>query len=687
MEKGFGLSRVLEPVGSLPVIAWKLDNSREIATDEARISVERIQVEAGSFQQVCSQCGYDETKMKQRFIDLVEKRGKFHNPYTDSGGNFYGKVEAMGREYEQTHRFKVGDDFFDLVTTTAIPMHIEEIKEIDFNYRQLIVSGYAIVFESTYAYDYLSSTDLKYAMLAVEESGTLHKASQIVRDNTHVCIIGNDPMTTVMYVKIVRRYTRNVHITLIFDHASCNGLPEDVMAHALTGSADEIVFIDVRKPMDAYEAGITSMGKTDLVINCEDKAGAETLSILLCRDNGSVCFTRMSGNYTTSILIAESMQKKVNTIDMEPYFENYNVFTREILEISKPDMDMIAGLYRQYDTMQGVSAETAAYVLENRVRQIGDFVYGSSVTEELVENVINVAKYDCNVIIQGETGVGKEKVLELIHNNSARKEQPCIRVNCATIQESLAESEFFGYEAGAFTGAGAGGKVGYFELANNGILFLDEIGTLSMNMQSKLLRVLQESQFYRVGGTRQITVNVRVICANNVSLQQLIADGRFREDLYYRLNICEITVPPLRERKDDIFVLARTFLAQYNKKYALLKEITQDGYTALAAYNWPGNVRELENTVHRLIINSTGNVITGLDVETMLNRNIYGSNVLDAQTMLQRDGTIDLDKVMEAQEKKLVEYALGKLGTTRKAAEALGINQTKLMRKKRKYGL
>ena len=165
MEKGFGLSRVLEPVGSLPVIAWKLDNSRDIASDEARISIDRIQVEAGSFQQVCSQCGYDETKMKQRFIDLVEKRGKFHNPYTDSGGNFYGKVEAMGHEYEQTHRFKVGDDFFDLVTTTAIPMHIEEIKEIDFNYRQLIVSGYAIVFESTYAYDYLSSTDLKYAML------------------------------------------------------------------------------------------------------------------------------------------------------------------------------------------------------------------------------------------------------------------------------------------------------------------------------------------------------------------------------------------------------------------------------------------------------------------------------------------------------------------------------------------
>lgn len=687
MEKGFGLSRVLEPAGSLPVIAWKLDASRDIADDEARIAVERIQVEAGSFQQVCSQCGYDEIKMKQRFMDIVEKRGKFHNPYTDSGGNFYGKVEAMGKVYEQKHHLKVGDDFFDLVTTTAIPMHIDEIKEIDFNYRQLIISGYAIVFESTYAYNYLSSTDLRYAMLTVEESGTLYKASQIVKDNMEVCIIGNDPMTTIMYVKTVRRYTRNTHITILFDHSSSNGLPEDVLAHALTGSADEIVFVDVRRPMEAKDAGITKFGKMDLVINCEDKAGAETLSILLCRDNGSVCFTRMSGNYTTSILIAESMQKKVNTIDMEPYFENYNVFTREILEISRPEMDHIASLYRQYDTMQGVSAETAAYVLENRVRQIGDFVYGSSVTEDLVENVINVAKYDCNVIIQGETGVGKEKILELIHNNSARKEQPCIKVNCATIQESLAESEFFGYEAGAFTGAGTSGKPGYFELANNGILFLDEIGALSMNMQTKLLRVLQENQFYRVGGTRQLTVNVRVICANNVSLQRLISEGRFREDLYYRLNICEITVPSLRERKDDIFVLARTFLAKYNKKYSLLKEISQDGYTALAAYNWPGNVRELENTVHRLIINSAGNAITGLDVDELLNRNIYGNGVLDARIMLQRDGTIDLDKVMESQEKKLVEYALEKLGTTRKAADALGINQTKLMRKKRKYNL
>jgi len=687
MEKDFGLSRVIEPKGSVPVIAWKLDNSKEISTNEARISIERIQVEAGSFQQVCNQCGYDKEKMIHKFMDIVEKRGKFHNPLTDSGGTFYGKIDEMGEEFEKRHRFKVGDSYFCLVTTTALPMCIYEILDIDFNYRQLVVSGYAIVFGSTFTYDYLDKTSLKYAMMTVEEAGTLYKTSLIVHDGMSIGIIGNDPMTALMYVHIVRRYTRNSHITIIFDHDSCNGLPENVLNHALTTYADEIIFMDVRRPMELDDVGITRLGKMDMVINCEDKPGAETISILLCRHKGSVYFTRMSGNYATSILIAESMQKDVNTIDMSPYFENYNVFTREILELAKPEMEKIDALYKQYNTMQGVSANTAEYMVQTRERQIGDFVFASHVTESMVENTINIAKFDCNVIIQGETGVGKEKVLELIHNNSTRREQPCIKVNCATIQESLAESEFFGYEAGAFTGAQTNGKSGYFEIANNGILFLDEIGALSVNMQTKLLRVLQENQFYRVGGTKQITVNVRVICANNVPLKVLVAEGRFREDLYYRLNICQIDVPPLRERKDDVYVLAKKFLSIYNKKYGIFKEISSKGYDALIDYNWPGNVRELENTVHRLVINSSENVITEFDIESVFDQNIYDNNVLDAKLMLQRAGNINLDEVMESQEKQLIEYALKKGGTTRRAAESLGINQTKLMRKKQKYKL
>ena len=155
------------------------------------------------------------------------------------------------------------------------------------------------------------------------------------------------------------------------------------------------------------------------------------------------------------------------------------------------------------------------------VNRIEDFVFMSPVTADLVDNALNVAKYDCNVIIQGETGVGKERILDLIHQNSERKGKPCVKINCATIQENLAESEFFGYEKGSFTGAAATGKEGYFELANNGTLFLDEIGSLPLAMQSKLLRVLQENSFYRVGGTKPKNVNVRVICANNIPLKKI----------------------------------------------------------------------------------------------------------------------------------------------------------------------
>ena len=161
-------------------------------------------------------------------------------------------------------------------------------------------------------------------------------------------------------------------------------------------------------------------------------------------------------------------------------------------------------------------------------------------------------------------------------------------LNCATIQENLAEAEFFGYEKGAFTGARAGGKQGYFELANNGTLFLDEIGSLPLSRQSKLLRVLQENSFYRVGGTELKTVNVRVICANNVPLKKLVDEGSFREDLYYRLNICLIEVPPLRKRPEDIVCLAEAFIKTYSQKYGVEKTFSQEAFDALCRYHWPG---------------------------------------------------------------------------------------------------
>jgi transcriptional regulator with PAS, ATPase and Fis domain len=303
----------------------------------------------------------------------------------------------------------------------------------------------------------------------------------------------------------------------------------------------------------------------------------------------------------------------------------------------------------------------------------------------VLDEALNVAGYDCNVVIFGETGVGKEKILSLIHSNSDRKLNPCIRINCAAIPESLAESEFFGYEAGAFTGSAANGKPGYFELANNGILFLDEVGLLPAGIQVKLLRVIQENQFFRIGGMKQMDVNVRVVCASNVSLKDLVKEGKFREDLYYRLNICEIKIPPLREITEDISTLAEFFLNRYNDMYHIRKLFDQESLDALHAYEWPGNVRELENTVHRLVISSRGDRIGEAEVHRALSLNPHSGEKMSENVI--QGGDYGLDYIMMNYERKFIEDALKKWKNTRKAAAHLGISQSQLMRKKQKYNI
>ena len=313
-------------------------------------------------------------------------------------------------------------------------------------------------------------------------------------------------------------------------------------------------------------------------------------------------------------------------------------------------------------------------------------VVGSSVaTLECVRQGKIAAQTNAPILLAGPTGTGKEVFAQSIHNDSSRAHNPFVAINCSAIPENLLESTLFGTVKGSFTGA-VDAK-GLLETAKGGTLFLDEINSMNMTLQSKLLRVLQENQFYRVGGTKQINVNVRVICANNIPLMRLVETGRFREDLYYRLNICKINVPPLRDRKEDIYVLTKEFLSRYNKKYGVLKEIDENGYAALQSYDWPGNVRELENTVHRIVVSSKENMISGLDIESLLNQNIYEDNILDAKGKFRRDGKLNFDRVMEDQEKKLISYALKKEGTTRKAADSLGITQAKLMRIKKKYQL
>jgi len=686
----FGLSRVLEPKGAVPVTAWKIDNSREISPWEARVELEWIHVERDAFQQICSECSYDEQKMIVKVIDIINKRGKLHNPFTDSGGHFNGTLEEMGSEYRRSHQtYKPGDKVLCNCTLTSIPIYIEEIQTMDYNYGALKVKGYAILFDASPMCMMPADLAANYTMAMMEEAGSIYSINMLVKPKTRALVIGKDLISLMIYSGTIRKAVgRDCYLVALLDDEKLGTLSTADSERVLGKYVDKIYMVDLTNPILAFDNIIKEKDElADLTINCEDLPGAEVLSVLMTKDKGDLYFASLRNSYGKAALVAEAMGKEINTYAFDQYFEGYNDFTIALLRDMKKDLDYVNMLYEKYAAEPKGLSKTMEEINRNKTRHIDDYIFMSRQSKILVDDVLNVSGYDCNVILQGETGVGKEKILELIHKNSTRKGNPCIKINCATIQETLAESEFFGYEPGAFTGAQAGGKKGYFEMANNGILFLDEVGQLSPALQSKLLRVLQENTFYRLGGTKQISVNVRVICADNVSLRKLVEEGRFRDDLYYRLNICKLYILPLRERTEDIICLAEAFLERYCQRYGIVKEITPGGYGRLQAYHWPGNVRELENLIHRVVINTRGTVITGNDINSIINESIYDDLVLDLKKDFQQYDELNFNEIIDNQERKLIEYALKKAGTTRKAAQYLNMTQAQLMRKKQKFDL
>lgn len=691
--KNFGADRVIEPKGAVPVTAWRIDNRREIGSAEIRIRLETVHVEWDNFNQICSHCGYDEVKIKARIMQIIDERGKLHNPYTGSGGLFMGVIDEVGEDVELGD-LKVGDRVFSLSSLTGVAMHVDTITEVDLNYGQIICTGYVICFETTTIIKYDGKTDPKYLLSAIDEEGNFLGVQQTIeaRKAQRVAIIGGNPVTVLMYAQMLTDcYGKGNHVIAIMEKSSLRNLTEQELTAAFLPVIKQTYFVDISHPIESYEKILSKQEDRqpmDAVINLEDILGSETIATLLVKEKGIVFYTSLKNNYSVGILVSDCLGKEVVTYALEGYVENAYDFATELVNKVSSNLEFLDAIYgmkkkKRYDRRKGVKTRSEISVEE----RIDDFVYQSPVTKAMVEEALNVAQYDCNVIIQGETGVGKEKVFNMIHQNSARQGKPCIKINCATIHESLAESEFFGYEKGSFTGAQNTGKEGYFALANNGTLFLDEIGSLSLNMQSKLLRVLQENAYYRVGGVEQRYVNVRVICANNVPLKKLVEEGKFREDLYYRLNICSIDVPPLRSRREDILCLAEAFLKNYNKKYGVDKELSPGAYQRLESYHWPGNVRELENAIHRLYINERQPIIEEDAVDRLLNQTVYEEMIMNIRQEIDRDDMVDFNQIIEEQEKRMIAYALKREGTTRKAAEFLNLPQATLARKKIKYGL
>ncbi|MGN0736283.1 MAG: sigma-54 interaction domain-containing protein [Anaerovoracaceae bacterium] len=692
--KNFGLGRVIEPADSLPVTAWKLDNSPELRKGEIRIRLSSIVFERENFFQLCSICENNDEKIKERIIKIVNERGKLHNPYTESSALFAGTIEEVSPGFD-LGELNVGDDVVSLTPLAGLPAFIEEIGEIDIYYGRIQCTGYVICFETVQLMkveDPYSRSTI-HLMRALEEEGSIYGISCELRHReiSKAAIIGSNIAEAIYYSQMVRGSNphKEASVKFIIDGAYFAGITEEDLRTIFGSLVDGIYFVDLSKPMEAVEKIMSAEGGEafDAVINLENIKGCESVASLIAKDNGLVCYTSMNNRYCHGLLVVDCLGKDITHYGLDGYSANAYDFALEVVDQTEPALRRLDAFYAGKKKRPQKIRTAFKERTQAAARQIDGFIYKSPVTAAMVEEVLNVAQYDCNVIIQGETGVGKEKVFNLIHQNSSRRDKPCVKINCATITENLAESEFFGYEKGSFTGAQAGGKEGYFELANNGTLFLDEIGSLSMAMQSKLLRVLQENTYYRVGGTQPKHVNVRVICANNIPLKKLVEDGMFREDLYYRLNICLINVPPLRFRKEDISCLAEAFLNNYVSKYGVAKEFSQDAYRQLEEYHWPGNVRELENTVHRLYIAEKERIIDGYAVDALINQNVLGEVVFDIKKEMNGEESLDFNQIMDEQEKKIIAYALRKKGTTRKAAEFLGIPQTTLARKKLKHNL
>ena len=341
----------------------------------------------------------------------------------------------------------------------------------------------------------------------------------------------------------------------------------------------------------------------------------------------------------------------------------------------------IAELVNLRDQLSETTARSLRYEQElSHLRSLhletDEIVFRSPSMNQAIATATKVAEVDSSVMITGDSGTGKELIAKLIHMKGKGPDKPFIKINCAALPESLLESELFGYEGGAFTGARKEGKQGLFELAHNGTLFLDEIGDMPLVLQVKLLRAIQSREITRIGGIKPISVNVRIIAATHRDMTKMIGDGSFRQDLYYRLMVVPIHLAPLRDRKEDIPLLVMHFLDKFNQYFGLSKTISPEVIDKLSDYAWPGNVRELENIIERMIVTSTDEYLT-LD---------YLPEALKRKVFLPKRGT-KLKEAVEQTEAYLLAEAYREYSSWNKVAEVLDVDRATIYRKAARYGI
>lgn len=368
-------------------------------------------------------------------------------------------------------------------------------------------------------------------------------------------------------------------------------------------------------------------------------------------------------------------------------FEGALIIDKDISEIMeiKEKLNATQTLLAQTEEIHK-KQEQLLNVLFNKNNNAANYVCASEPMQNAVRQAVQISHSDANTLITGETGVGKEVIADIIQSNSDRHDKPYIKVNCAAIPESLIESELFGHEKGSFTGAAQSGKPGMFELANHGTLLLDEIGELPLSFQPKVLRALQNKQVMRVGGLKPIDLDVRVIASTNRDLKAMVENGGFREDLYYRLNVLPIHVPPLRERPEDIDMLVRGFLAYFNKKYKKSVCIDPFVYHNLKQYVWPGNIRELENLIERWVVVHNPYAVIQWQYVASAFKGVFSLYVeYNAQTNpFEKRSMAD---IMNEYQKEVLLWAAAEYGSIRKMAEALSVDHSTIVKQAKRLGL
>ena len=685
----YELNRVIAPKEVFPASAWELDNSSELRPGEIKVRLKKVHVESTSFKQICQESANDEDLIIERIKDIVIRRGKLHNPVTDTGGLFYGVVEEISDEYDNKKGLKVGEEVICNSSLAGVPLYINSITAIDENYPQFEADGYAICLPGVPLVRKPEGLPAELLMFVFNESGTIYKVGREVLGMKRFAVIGNNMLMNLLYGYTIRKAAGpDAEIYCLFDRNTEVMMKGEGVDALMKQVFSQVSHHNLMKPV-ACLRNFREDPNMDMVVNCADIPGAETVSVMATRSGGTVVFANFINNYNIALYVTESISRDIRITCAEGYLEKYDEYDFELVrEIAPYVVNSLVSRKRR----KGSKSETekAAFDRYNRyeISIAEDLVTVSGKMLSVLDEIMSVSRYDCNVLITGETGVGKEKVANIIQKNSARKMQPFVKINCASIPPNLMESEFFGYEKGAFTGADAKGKRGYFEVAEGGMIFLDEVGELPLDIQAKLLRVIQDGEFMRVGGTKPIKTNVRIISATNRDLEEQVREKTFRRDLYYRLNVFPINVPALDERKEDIPPLIDNFIRKYNEKFGIDKEIDEEAKEYMAGVNWPGNIRELENVTQRLMIASQNETITLLDVMKELGGEFMESEDIGKQIKgAENAADMNLTKTVESFEKWVIQQACKKYGSTRKTAKAIGISQTQLVRKKNKYGI